>query len=132
MLSERGGRAENCQQMVSALLQRIEPMIHLDLEARQGRDEPRLLRADQQTVARHAQSGRIVAEHHAGHGQVKRADALEGDDGDGMQGGARSRRGDGQPLLEQLEQRLCGRGERVSFAHEDLDDAFDAWLDQWY
>ncbi|MCY1507865.1 hypothetical protein D9M68_421540 [compost metagenome] len=78
------------------LFQRGKPVLHLDLEPRHGGNEPWRLGADQQAVARHAQPGQVVAEHLAGDGQVEGADALEGDDGDGMHGEPRRRCGTDQ------------------------------------
>src|SRR5258705_768970 len=59
-------------------------MRHLNIESRHGGNQARLFTAYQQAVTRHAQPSQIVAKHHARHGQMERADAVEGDQRDAV------------------------------------------------
>jgi hypothetical protein len=59
-------------------------MRHHQRETRVGLQRPRLRRAHPHAETRRARLRAVFAEDHAGHGQVKRADAVEGDDGDGF------------------------------------------------
>lgn len=59
-------------------------MLHFDLKAGHRRHQSGLFAADQQAVARRPELQQIVAEDDARNGQMKGADALIGDDGDGV------------------------------------------------
>ncbi|MNZ73452.1 hypothetical protein D3C78_918630 [compost metagenome] len=91
------GRDQGCEQRLGRSFHRVAPAGHdhrlcplqslqsvIDRhpEARRGAQQTGLRRAHLKLERRHA--GVMIAEHHAGHRQVKGADAVEGDHGDRM------------------------------------------------
>ncbi len=71
------------------LFQHFEPVVHLDIETCGGTEGAVLESADLEGKARHVDAFALLGEHQRRHGQMERADAIEGDHGD-MDRGHRS------------------------------------------